>query len=131
ELTALWAGLRGEAAEAHGPLGRLIAAPDQAVRLLGEQLRPVKAVDADHVAALLRKLESEQFAEREEAAQELKKISDAAEPGLRKALKEKLPTETRRRVEEILDALGGAAVTGERLRTLRAIEVLESIGDKD
>src|SRR5207302_3346851 len=52
ELTALWAGLRGEAAEAHGLMSRLIAAPDQAVRFLGEQLRPVKAVDADHVAAL-------------------------------------------------------------------------------
>jgi hypothetical protein len=37
--------------------------------------------------------------------------------------------ETRRRLELILDNLGGAGSSGERLRALRAIEVLERIAD--
>jgi WD40 repeat protein len=131
ELSALWADLRGEAAAAHGAMNRLMAGPTQAVGLFGEQLKPVKAVDAERLGTLLRKLDSDQFSDREEAAQELKKLGDGTEPGLRKALKGDLPVETRRRVEEILTELVGAAISAERLRALRAIEVLERIGDKD
>jgi hypothetical protein len=83
-------------------------------------------VDAERFAGLLKKLESDQFREREEATRELKKLGDSAEPALREALKRNFPLETRRRLQALLDGLD----TGERLRTLRAIEVLERIGDK-
>jgi RNA polymerase sigma factor (sigma-70 family) len=126
KLAELWKGLGGTAAEAHGCMWTLISAPGQAVPFFSEKLKPAVALDAEHFARLLKKLESDQFAEREEATQELKKRGDSAEPALRKALQEKLPLETRRRLQALLDDLDG----DERLRALRAIEVLERIGDK-
>ncbi len=126
KLAALWKGLRGTAAEAHGCMCILIAAPGQAVPFLGEKLKPIAALDAERFARLLKKLDSEQFAQREEATQELKKMGDAIEPALRKALQKSAPLETRLRLQALLGDLEGA----ERLRTLRAIEILERIGDE-
>jgi hypothetical protein len=132
ELTAAWEGLRAEAAEAHRRMAALTASPTQAVRLLRDRLQPIAAVAPDHLARLLQKLDSNQFGEREEATRELKKIGDAAEPALRQALQGNLPLETRRRVEIILGELGGAdGASGERLRFLRAIEVLERIANSE
>jgi RNA polymerase sigma factor (sigma-70 family) len=135
KLAGLWKGLRGTAAEAHGCMCMLISAPGHAVPFLSEKLKPIVAVDAERFARLLKKLESDSFAEREKATQELKKLSDALEPALRKALQEKPPLETRRRLQALLDDLDWAerlrSLDGaERLRSLRAIEVLERIGDK-
>ncbi len=126
KFSELWKGLLGTAAEAHSCMGKLISAPDQTASFLGKKLKPVAVLDAERFARPLKKLESDQFAEREEATQELKKLGDAIEPALRKALQDKVPLETRRRMQALLDDLEGA----ERLRSLRAIEVLERIGDK-
>jgi hypothetical protein len=106
-------------------MATMIAAPGQTVAFLGDKLKPIAAIDAERIAPLLKKLESDQFAEREEATQQLKKWGDAIEPARRKSLQEKLPLETRRRLQALLDDLDGS----ERLRALRAIEVLERIGD--
>src|SRR5581483_9264312 len=83
EFAALWAGLGGEAAEAHRLMATLIASPAQAIRLLGQRLKPVPVVDPERIAPLLKKLDSDQFNEREAATRELKELSDAAEPALR------------------------------------------------
>ncbi|HEY7308498.1 MAG TPA: sigma-70 family RNA polymerase sigma factor [Gemmataceae bacterium] len=125
-LAELWKGLRGTAAESHRCMSMLIAAPAQAVPFLSEKLKPVVEVDAERFAQLLKKLESDQFREREDATRELKKLGDSAEPALRNFLKENLSLETRRRLQALLDELS----EGERLRCLRAIEVVERIGDK-
>ncbi len=131
ELADLWTGLGGEAAEAHRRMARLLAVPAQAVRLFHERLKPVVPADPERVAALVKKLDSDQFNDREAAARELKEFADAAEPLLPKRLKDNLPAETRRRLEAILDDLGPSGLSPERLRALRAIEVLERIADRD
>jgi WD40 repeat protein len=123
KLTTLWEGMHGKAAVSHGCMSTLISAPTQAVPFLGEKLKPVVAVDAERFAQLLKKLESEQFHEREDARRELKKLGSSAEPALRKSLKENLSLETRRRLQALLEELSG----DEQLRCLRAIEVLERI----
>ncbi|MGH7222514.1 MAG: WD40 repeat domain-containing protein, partial [Gemmataceae bacterium] len=126
KLAELWKGLRGTAAEAHGCMWTLISVPSQSVPFLRERLKPVAAADAERFPRLLKKLESDRFAEREEATRELKKLGDSAETALRKAIEGKPLLETRRRVQALLDDLDGS----ERLRALRAIEVLERLGDK-
>ncbi len=126
KLVELWKGLRGTAEKSFGCMNALISAPKQTVPFLGEKLKPIAAVDAERFAQLLKKLDSDQFREREEATRELKKLGDAVEPAIRKAIEEKPSLETRRRLQLLLDELSG----DERLRTLRAIEVLERIGDK-
>lgn len=125
KLADLWKGLRGTAAEAYGCMNLLIAAPGQAVPFLGEKLKPIATVKEQRVLELLKKLDSDRFAEREEATLELKKIAASAETILRKAIQDKPTPESRRRLQALLDDL-----QDKRLRFLRAIEALERIGDK-
>jgi hypothetical protein len=73
-------------------------------------------------------LDHDQFAVREKAMAELEMLGEWAEPALRKILESDPSTETRRRVERLLEQLDRLTVAGGRLRTLRAIEVLEHIG---
>ncbi len=62
---------------------------------------------------------------------ELKKLGEAGEPELYKALKDKPSLEMRRRLQQLLEDLrGGTSATGERVRFLRGLEVLEYIGDR-
>jgi RNA polymerase sigma factor (sigma-70 family) len=129
QRAALWLGLAQDAAEAHRHMARLIEAPEQAVVLLGERLRPIKAIDPDRLTPWIRALASEDFRLREEANRVLTNMGEEAEPGLRKALRGDPPFEARRRIERILNSLVKSA-RGEGGRTERALEVLERIGDR-
>src|SRR5262249_35236776 len=106
--------------------------------LLEKHLLPAKKVDPDaDVRKLIKDLDAEEFAVRENASKELKKIGKPAEPLLRKALDGNPSAEVRRRIEELLEAglearpvknLPPGILDGEPLRTVRAIRVLEQIG---
>ncbi len=104
----------------------LVAASEQAVPLLRQHIQPA-AVDAQRVERLIRDLDSEDFQTRTKATEELEKIVDGAEPALRKKLAEKPSLERRQRIQQVLSRLEPSA-SGERLRALRAIQVLEYMG---
>jgi hypothetical protein len=76
------------------------------------------------MARLLAALDSNRFAEREQAVQELEKLGFGAEPGLRQALATKPSPEVRRRIDRLLENLQRAPM----LQSLRALEILEHIG---
>jgi HEAT repeat protein len=95
-----------------------------------DNLRPAAETDLKQVPRLLADLDSDQFATRENAAKELAKLREEIEPALRKVLEGQPSEEMRRRVKELLD-LPRAVPSGETLRTLRAIQVLERIGTKE
>jgi HEAT repeat protein len=97
------------------------------VSFLNEHLKPV-AIDLERIQRLIADLDSEQFAVRRRAGIELEKVGEPAVPALRKTLEGEPSTEVRRRVGELLSKISGTAPRGELLRTLRAIEVLETIG---
>jgi hypothetical protein len=73
-------------------------------------------------------LASDEFAVREKATKELKRLGKAAEPALREALGKGPSLEVRKRAEEILEAIKNAAPEPEALRGPRAVEVLERAG---
>jgi hypothetical protein len=75
-------------------------------------------------------LDTNQFAVRESAKQELEKLGEIAAPACRKALEQKPSVEARRRLEALLEKQSREwqNPSSERLRTLRAVEVLEHIG---
>ncbi len=127
DLDAHWAALREDARRSYRAMTALTAAPAQAVRLFRDKMKPIAVPDEKRVAELIRKLDSDAFGEREAAARELKALGEAAEAALRKALDGGLSAEARRRARGVLDAVSG----GDRLRSLRAAEVLEHIGDAD
>ena len=96
--------------------------------LLRELLLPAVAPDATRVGRLLADLDSGDFAVRVKATAELEALGDLAEPALRRALEGHPSLEVRRRVERLLSKLEGTITDPEKLRVLRALEVLEQIG---
>jgi hypothetical protein len=124
---ALWKALRdADAPEAYRAVWRLAASPSQALPLLREHLKPLRPADPKRVEKLIGDLASESFAVRRKATAELEKLGDLAEGSLRTHLRKTRELEERRRVEALLARLD--VPTGERLRSLRAVEVLEHIG---
>ncbi|HEY7428031.1 MAG TPA: sigma-70 family RNA polymerase sigma factor [Gemmataceae bacterium] len=135
ELEALWADLEeADAARAGRTVWALVAAGPQTVSLLGKRLRPtVATVSPEVVARLIADLDSEDFASRQKARGELKKLGEACEPSLRQALAKQPSVEMRRSLQELLSQLEEIRKepSGDVLRILRAVEVLEQVGTPD
>jgi RNA polymerase sigma factor (sigma-70 family) len=126
-LRSAWADLADlDATKAYQAIGTMAAAPEQAVAWLREHLRAVRPAEPRRLLRLLADLDKDEFVTRERASAELAKIGEAAGPELRKALAGKPSPEFRRRAEQLLQD-----IDGERLRTCRAVEVLEQIGRPD
>jgi RNA polymerase sigma factor (sigma-70 family) len=121
DLAAHFRNLAGNDAEqAYASIWALVNAQNQTVSFL----RDHATTDVQKIQRWIRDLDSDKFAERERASQELGYILDEAEPYLKKALKNKPSAEVRRRIDLLLQRLAGA---GRELQRLRALEVLEHI----
>jgi len=105
--------------------------PEQAAVFFRKNLKPAVAEDPKKVAELIANLDNDVFAVRETATEELKKIGGPVAPALREALATKPSLEVRRRLDAILTAISTSVPTGEVLRHLRAIQVLEQIGSRE
>jgi HEAT repeat protein len=81
-------------------------------------------------AKLIAALDDDSFDKREAASRSLALLGDRAENPLRDALAADPTPEAKRRIEQLL-ADHGPIPTGEKLRYLRAIEVLEHIATPD
>jgi hypothetical protein len=108
----------------------LVARPAQTVAFLRKRLSPVPAADGRLVAHLLAELDHERFPVREKATRDLHRIGEVAEPALRRALANHPSPEARRRIERLLGLLRSERLSppADRLRAVRAVEVLERIG---
>ena len=131
DLDAYWADLAGEdAARAYQVIRRLAAAPASAVPFLKGKLAPVPPVDQKRLARLVADLDSNSFTDRTRATKELEELGELAADHLQKALAGKPSVEVTRRLEALLEKQGHTAWNPdpERVRVLRALEVLEFIG---
>jgi hypothetical protein len=130
ELERLWGDLAAkDPARVDRALSALVARPAQAVPFLKERVRPVRAPDGRLVARWLAELDHERFAVRQRATRELRRLAETVEPALRRALNDQPAPEGRRRIERLLDRLREDRLCppAERLRAVRAVEVLERI----
>ncbi len=128
ELNAYWADLAGaDARKAFRATRLLAAAPAQALPLLRDRLKPVSTVEPNRLRKLLEALDSDTFARRKAAAGELEKLADPAALSLRRTERETASAEVRRTLRGILKRLDDAG-SPERLRTERAVEVVEWLG---
>ena len=109
----------------------LIASPERTVKLLEERLHPVSEADQEKVVAWIADLDSSRFVIRDRAEQELRKLGEAAAPALRAALEKPPSAEVRDRAERILARAVDKKTTPDRIRSGRAIAVLERIGSKE
>jgi WD40 repeat protein len=124
-----WVGLAdadaAKAALAMADLGRMT---DEAVPLLKARLKPAAAPPAERVERLIADLDSDTFDVRQKAFRELRGLHEQAAPALRKALKGTPSAELARQARQLLSDLDGPITDPERLRPLRAVEVLERLG---
>ncbi len=129
EFPRLWNNLASaEAGPAHEAQWRLAAAGEQAVAFLKERLRPTPAAAPDRLARLIADLDSTRFAVREQATRELEELAERAEAALRKVLAGEPSLEARGRIEQVLTKGEERPLSGDRLRDLRALAVLEHVG---
>jgi len=126
----LWEDLiSADAAKAYQAFLVLSQVPKQSVPLLRERVQAVPPADAQKVAQLIADLDSNTFAMRKKAEDELEKLSELAEEALRNALHAKPSLEVKMRLQALLDKLEpGLAPNPQQLRILRALEVLETAG---
>jgi hypothetical protein len=102
------------------------AAPAEAVAFIQENIRP-ETLDTTSIERWIADLDSELFSERKHANIELQRAGQSALPLLRRAIENDPSPEARKRIEELLSKAERVAVGGETLRSLRAIEILETI----
>jgi len=88
-------------------------------------VRPVPAVDNPKIVQWIAALDDSRYKTRVSASQELAKLGHLAKPLLRKSLENQPSPEARNRISQLLEGLKEFQSNGERVRTLRAIEVLE------
>jgi RNA polymerase sigma factor (sigma-70 family) len=128
----LWKDLgSSDAARAGDILNRLAADPDGAIALIRERLAPAAAADSVQVSRWLADLDAPRFAARTNAAAELERLGELAEPALRKALAGTSSAEVKSQVERLLAKLDGLVEQADTLRGIRSVEVLERIATPD
>jgi hypothetical protein len=132
KLQGLWDDLNGEdVVKARRALWALVGADVDTVALLRTRLHPVvNQVGAETITRLIADLDSPEFTVRSKAKAQLAELAELAEPALLEAKKNRPSLEQRQRIEELLAIIVDkrSRPSGERLRTLRAVEILEQIG---
>jgi WD40 repeat protein len=129
-LESAWNDLaRRDAAEPFKSEGRFLMSPAEAVTFFAERIKPVEALERKRVGRLLADLGSDEFAVRETASEALAGLNEQATPYLEETLKSTDSAEVRVRVTRILEQRRGAALTADQVRQVRAVMVLERIGD--
>lgn len=91
-------------------------------------MKPAADADKKEVRRLIAQLDSDDFATREKASEQLERLGPIAEFVLRRALEQKPTLEARRRMQLLLEKIDRQPVAGESLRLLRTLQVLENTG---
>jgi RNA polymerase sigma factor (sigma-70 family) len=131
-LQANWESLAGDdGPAAHAAIAALAAAPKQTLPFLQTRLKPETPVAPAAIAKWIEQLDSGEFKVRAEAKEALLAAGDQVMPYADKVLAGKVPLEVRQALQAIQARLGPGGMTGERLRLVRAIEVLERIGNAE
>jgi WD40 repeat protein len=128
ELSNGWSALAGaDAVASHRAIWQL-AASRSIVAFLEKQLKPASGLEPGRLAQLIADLDSDTFAVRRRATNELQEMGELAEPALRQLLEGKPSPEVKQRAERLLERLDSETLKPEQLQALRAIEVLERTG---
>jgi hypothetical protein len=134
DLAALWNDLAGpDAPQAYRAGWMLTGRPGQTVVLFRRYLTRVSPPDHERIRRLISDLGNRRYAVRRKAVKQLQELGDLAELDLRRVLRDHPALETRKRLEALLARVERQRwlPTGDRLRVVRAVAVLERIGTKD
>jgi hypothetical protein len=128
ELSALYEKLANKSNESDELMWQMTAAGNDTVHFLDEKLPESAATQVD-IAPLIKQLDSEDFAKRNAAFKKLQQLGSGIEPAVRRALKEKLPVETRARLDRLIKTWESAAPqNGDERQHVSAVTILHRIG---
>ncbi len=129
ELAGWWTDLLADdARRAYAAIWQLSDSPQSAVAFLRQRLKPAADADNNEIRRLIAQLDSDDFATREKAFEQLAKLGPSGEAVLRHALEQKPTLEARHRMQLLLEKIDQQPVAGESLRLLRTLQVLENTG---
>jgi len=132
DLDQAWQALTNDDAKAaYDAMRALAASPTAAVKRMIKELKPAAPLDAKRIAAFLRDLDSEKFEVRERATRGLEQLGDPVAATLKRFLTGNPSLEASRRVAGVLAKVTGMVRDPEQLRQLRALELLERVGDDE
>lgn len=125
DVESLWAELaKPDSAAAHAATRKLLTDRSQTIALLADRLRPVPAADADRIAKLIADLGGS-FDARRKATAELERLGELTVEPLKAALAKNPPLDLKQRIDKLIEKTGSQKLQGDRLREVRAVEVLE------
>jgi WD40 repeat protein len=131
QFQSLWGDLADQdGSKARRALWTLVSADGASAALLRGRLHPAASpASAEAIARLVADLDSAEYTVRTKAKAQLAQLGEFAEPALLEAEKHQPSLELRHRIEElskqIIDVR--SRPSGDRLRELRAVEILEQI----
>jgi hypothetical protein len=131
EMASWWDDLADkDAAKAYAAARRLLLEGPATVGFLRERLRPIShPAQAPGLAGMIADLDNDSLRVREEASRKLAALGD--DEFLRDSLSKARSLEVRARLTEILSNLAKAAITDpQELRAVRAVRILDLIGDR-
>jgi hypothetical protein len=113
------------AESAHRAMRTLAASPGESAAFLKEHLRPIAQPSSEQLTRLIADLDDRRFGTRSRAAAELAALEQAAVPAMRKTLSGAPSLEMRRRLEALIAEADEPWRSSSRLRSFRAVQVLE------
>lgn len=130
QLEALWSDLGSDdAGKAFKALGSFTGGSGPIVPWLAQRVKPATAGnELARIDKLIADLDSDKFAVRQQASDELEKLGELAVPALEKVLATKPSLDLRQRVDNLLAKVTTFQVPADVLHGMRAIEVLERVG---
>jgi hypothetical protein len=109
-------------------MANLAGAPAEAVDLIRRHIHAVPKLSVEALGRTLRRLDAEEFPEREAASRELDRLGAVAVPRVKALLAEGTSAERKRRLEAFTAEHDRGELAADVLRSLRAVEILETIG---
>ena len=134
DLNVLWSQLTKEnARKAFFALRQFSLHPRETVAYLKSQLDvdSKESLTPEKIRQLIADLDSRKFQTREKASEALRAAGSSVVSELKKTLEKEISLEVRVRISRVLHTIEAQKRKPSQLRQLRAIEVLENIGDKE
>ncbi len=109
--------------------GQFLTVPAETIRLFADNIKLREPLDAKRIQQLIADLDSNRFADREAATKTLGELGRRAKPYLEQAIKSAKSPEAQERAQKVLAAILQIAPTSDELREIRAVAILEWIGN--
>jgi WD40 repeat protein len=130
-LNELWNQLDGEADLFPQLASQFLARPTESLKLLEGKLMPATPLSPQEITRALDSLYSRRFSAREKAQRTLEQFGPQAIPSIRNAFETASEEDIRNRLQQILDRSDSPHQSGDRLRLLRSIEILERLNSPE